>query len=210
MRWNEKQQKILLVAEEIFSKKGIDASSIREISKQAKINIAMVSYYFGSKEKLVEALFEMRLEKLNTSLQNLLENESGDSMDKLSSFLQGYLSRILKEHEFHRIMLREYSKTDSPIQIKEGIKKMKLETLRIVQEMIDTGYEQKIFGRRAHAEAIISVVIGSTSYLILNENTYSDKWQIRTHEEYAVYIEDNFYPYLLDSLKAILMYNNEN
>ncbi len=210
MKWNDKQQKILLVAEEIFSKKGIDASSIREISKQAKINIAMVSYYFGSKEKLVEALFEMRLTKLNTTLQDLLENEKGDSMDKLSTFLRGFLRRVLKEHEFHRIMLREYSKTDSHIQIKDGIKKMKLETLRIVQEMIDTGYEQKIFGRRAHAEAIISVVIGSTSYLILNENTYSDKWQIHTHEEYAAYIENNFYPYILDSLKAILMYTNEN
>ena len=52
----DKQIQILEVAETLFAEKGFDGTSIRDISKVAKINIAMVSYYFGSKEKLLESL----------------------------------------------------------------------------------------------------------------------------------------------------------
>ena len=51
--FNDKQIQILQVAEKLFAEKGFDGTSIRAISKLAKINIAMVSYYFGSKEKML-------------------------------------------------------------------------------------------------------------------------------------------------------------
>ena len=53
--FNEKQIEILHVAEKLFAEVGFDGTSIREIAKIANINIAMISYYFGSKEKLLEA-----------------------------------------------------------------------------------------------------------------------------------------------------------
>ena len=49
--FNDKQIQILEVAEILFAEKGFDGTSIRNIAKLAKINIAMVSYYFGSKER---------------------------------------------------------------------------------------------------------------------------------------------------------------
>ena len=48
---SDKRDYILDVAERLFAEQGFEAISIREISKAADINIAMVSYYFGSKEK---------------------------------------------------------------------------------------------------------------------------------------------------------------
>jgi len=45
--FNEKQIQILQVTEKLFAEKGFDGTSIRDIAKQANINIAMVSYYFG-------------------------------------------------------------------------------------------------------------------------------------------------------------------
>ena len=53
---NEKQLKILQVTERLFSEHGFDGTSVRTIAKQAQVNIAMISYYFGSKEKLLESL----------------------------------------------------------------------------------------------------------------------------------------------------------
>ena len=50
MELNDKKLAILAAAENVFSRRGIDADSVREISKEANINIAMISYYFGSKE----------------------------------------------------------------------------------------------------------------------------------------------------------------
>jgi len=51
--FNDKQIQILQVAEALFEEKGINGTSIRDIAKEAKINIAMISYYFGSKKQLL-------------------------------------------------------------------------------------------------------------------------------------------------------------
>ncbi|MBF2093022.1 helix-turn-helix transcriptional regulator, partial [Flavobacterium psychrophilum] len=58
--FNDKQIEIILVAEKLFAEKGFDGTSIRDIAKTAGINIAMISYYFGSKEKLLESVVIFR------------------------------------------------------------------------------------------------------------------------------------------------------
>ena len=65
--FNDKQIQILEVAEILFAEKGFDGTSIRNIAKLAKINIAMVSYYFGSKERLLESLIVNRTSDLKNN-----------------------------------------------------------------------------------------------------------------------------------------------
>ena len=57
MELNDKQIQILETAEKLFAENGFDGTSVRQISKAADINIAMISYYFGSKEKLIGSTF---------------------------------------------------------------------------------------------------------------------------------------------------------
>jgi AcrR family transcriptional regulator len=70
--FTEKQIQILEVAESLFAEKGFDGTSIRDISKIAKINIAMISYYFGSKERLLQSLIIFKTTDLKSQLENLL------------------------------------------------------------------------------------------------------------------------------------------
>ena len=74
-KFNDKQINILQIAEKQFAEHGFDGTSIRDISKEAKINIAMISYYFGSKEKLLEALILFRTSDLKIQLENLSKEE---------------------------------------------------------------------------------------------------------------------------------------
>ncbi len=83
MELNDKKLAILAAAENVFSRRGIDAASVREISKEANINIAMISYYFGSKEKLVENLFSWRIAKFNAALEQISDNEILSPLEKL-------------------------------------------------------------------------------------------------------------------------------
>jgi AcrR family transcriptional regulator len=48
--------RILKAAERLFSKRGIDAVSIRDITDAAKVNSASIHYHFGSKGGLIEAM----------------------------------------------------------------------------------------------------------------------------------------------------------
>ena len=56
----DKKDHIIKKAVELIAEKGFEGSSIRALAAKAEVNIAMVNYYFGSKEKLFEALVEKR------------------------------------------------------------------------------------------------------------------------------------------------------
>ena len=44
--------RILLAAKKLFAKQGFDGTSVRQICEEAGANVALVSYYFGGKEKV--------------------------------------------------------------------------------------------------------------------------------------------------------------
>jgi len=53
------KQDILAAAIGLFARKGFSATGVREIAQQAKVNIAMISYYFGSKRGVLEAALDI-------------------------------------------------------------------------------------------------------------------------------------------------------
>ena len=209
MELSEKQIAILSAAEKVFGRKGIDAASVREISKEAKINIAMISYYFGSKEKLIEHLFNWRISIFNAALEKISLNQELSPVEKLNEILKSYLNRILDNSHFYRIMAREYSKKDSILEVDKKINELKIKNLTYISQIINEGFEKGVFKRKAPAEAVVMVVIGGTSYLILNEKTYLELWGLNSHEQFTERIHEEYYPYLMDSLKAILLYDEK-
>lgn len=209
MELSDKQIEILIAAEKVFGRRGIDAASVREIAKEANINIAMISYYFGSKDKLVENLFSWRISTFNTALELISQNTTLSPFEKLQGVLKAYLNRILDKPEFHRIMAREYSKRDSILEVDNKINELKIKNLDYITNIIHEGNSKRIFKRKAPAEAVVMVVIGGTSYLILNEKTYMKQWGLTSHEEFTEHIHKEYYPYLIDSLKAILLYDEK-
>ena len=54
----DKKEIIISTAMKLFAQKGFEGTSVREIASGADVNPAMISYYFGSKEKLFENLVE--------------------------------------------------------------------------------------------------------------------------------------------------------
>lgn len=58
IKGNETIKKIMDAASHLFSKKGFDATSVDEISAEANVNKALIYYYFESKRKLLNFLFD--------------------------------------------------------------------------------------------------------------------------------------------------------
>ncbi|HCR12161.1 MAG TPA: DUF1956 domain-containing protein, partial [Desulfovibrio sp.] len=50
-REDETRRRLLDAAGEIFSSKGYQAATVREITKLAKANLAAIHYHFGSKDR---------------------------------------------------------------------------------------------------------------------------------------------------------------
>ena len=101
----DKREDILDVAERLFAEQGFEAVSIREISKEADINIAMVSYYFGSKEKLYEEVIDRKLISTNM-LSNQIEQHATYT-DKLFALVDVYIDKFFERRLFQNIIFRE-------------------------------------------------------------------------------------------------------
>ncbi|NYT86958.1 TetR/AcrR family transcriptional regulator [Pollutimonas harenae] len=76
--------RIIDAAIELFGAKGVDRTSLRELTAQASVNVALVNYHFGSKEGLAEAVFETLASQINTeralALETLLQQEGAASV----------------------------------------------------------------------------------------------------------------------------------
>ncbi|VWX62897.1 Transcriptional regulator, TetR family [Burkholderiales bacterium 8X] len=64
----EARERILVAAETLFARQGVDKTSTRDITTEAGVNVASVNYYFRSKEALAEEIF-MRLAERVTVLR---------------------------------------------------------------------------------------------------------------------------------------------
>jgi len=64
----EARERILVCAEILFARQGVDKTSTRDITTEAGVNVASVNYYFRSKEALAEEIF-MRLAQRVTVLR---------------------------------------------------------------------------------------------------------------------------------------------
>src|SRR5690606_18562327 len=80
--YSEGAWQLMVAAEKLFGRHGIEAVSLREIAATANhANSSAVQYHFGSKENLVQAVFEMRMPKLEAARAQHLTNAR--SMGKL-------------------------------------------------------------------------------------------------------------------------------
>ena len=65
--------RILDAAEKLFGKNGFDATSLRDITAEAQVNLAAVNYHFQSKDSLIDAIIERRLGPVNRRRIEMLD-----------------------------------------------------------------------------------------------------------------------------------------
>jgi AcrR family transcriptional regulator len=96
---NEAKQRILDVAELLFTERGLQVS-VRDITAKAKVSLAGINYYFGSKGGLTQAVFERLSQRVNerrlVELDAILKAASSKKkrpslFDLVSAFVRPYL-----------------------------------------------------------------------------------------------------------------------
>jgi AcrR family transcriptional regulator len=157
---SDKREHILIVAEELFAEKGFDGTSVRDIAQQAGVNLAMISYYFGSKEKLLEALVEFRAGYAYGILEELNKDQSLSPWDKIDRLVDFYVDRILNNLRFHNIMYQESSTRSEDIKNKTVA--IKLRNLEQIKKIITDGQQKKLF-RQVDIPMTVGTIMGTIS-----------------------------------------------
>lgn len=101
------EQKIKEVARNIFQRKGFAATKTRDIADEAGINLALMNYYFRSKEKLFHLIMEEVLLEFMMSLKSVLNNEKTSLSEKIDLFVNRYIDLILRQPDLPIFILSE-------------------------------------------------------------------------------------------------------
>lgn len=159
----DKRDVILDAAEKLFSRKGFDAASTRAIAAEANVNMAMISYYFGSKEGLFKQLLERRISGFRQTLI-ALNDEPISSWEKLERCIDMYTDRILGANCFSQVIHHEITlqqRTEMSDFITDILMKNALEICRILSDGIANGTF-----RAVDPELTVASIFGTKYYVV--------------------------------------------
>ncbi len=110
--------KILDAAETLFANQGFHATTLRQITRTAGVNLAAVHYHLGSKQALVHAVFERYLDDLNRQRLRQLENAVTEASGRrLERILEALVEPALllggqDDRNFARLLVRAFAEND--------------------------------------------------------------------------------------------------
>jgi|SRR5580692_2090119 AcrR family transcriptional regulator len=101
------EEKIKASAQKIFTKKGYAASRTRDIAEEAGINLALLNYYFRSKEKLFEIIMLENFAQFINGVKTLA-NESNTSLEqKIDAIVELYINQLMANPDLPIFILNE-------------------------------------------------------------------------------------------------------
>ena len=109
------ETEILKAAKEIFQQKGMAGARMQEIADKAKINKALLHYYYRSKQLLFEAVFKSAFSLLAPQLNKVL-NDDSDLFEKIRMFTENYVSFVIKHPYLPNFVIQELNKNPEFVQ----------------------------------------------------------------------------------------------
>jgi AcrR family transcriptional regulator len=93
------KERILDTAERLFAAHGFEATSLRAITAEAKVNLAAVNYHFRSKDTLIEAVLSRRLTPINRRRMEMLdacEAKAGKRPPEVEKIMEAFIAPVFE------------------------------------------------------------------------------------------------------------------
>jgi AcrR family transcriptional regulator len=101
------EEKIKSAARLLFQQKGFAATRTRDIAQESGINLALLNYYFRSKEKLFELIMMEALTGFFAVLKSIINDPDSSFEDKLDLLVDTYITRLLVNEDIPMFILSE-------------------------------------------------------------------------------------------------------
>jgi len=106
------EEKIKAAAKNLFTLKGFDAVKTRDIAELAGINLALVNYYFRSKEKLFELIMKENFEHFAEGIFDVIDDPSTSLFQKIENLVNTYIDMLVINPDMPLFVLN-HAKLDS-------------------------------------------------------------------------------------------------
>ncbi|WP_010651199.1 forespore capture DNA-binding protein RefZ [Oceanobacillus massiliensis] len=110
MKKNSTKQKVIDAASSLFFQKGFDGTSVRDIAEKASVNVSLISYYFKSKQGLLEyAVAEYYEIYLKTLEETMEKSNTFSPLEKLNELIFTIIQYKQSNHQLTCFIHRELS-----------------------------------------------------------------------------------------------------
>ncbi|MCC8425074.1 TetR/AcrR family transcriptional regulator [Mucilaginibacter sp. UR6-11] len=161
----DKKDHILDVAERVFSEKGFDGASTRLISGEAGVNMAMLNYYFGSKEGLFLAVFERKIASFQNILQNLGNDGSMKAWAKMEQYIEMYGDKVVSNNCFQKLLYQEMG-MNRRNDLSDKLRDMLLRNVSELDKILQEGIANGEFKKEIDIPMVIAALYGTKNYII--------------------------------------------
>jgi len=196
----DKKEHIINIAIDLFAEKGYEGTSIRDLASKAEVNIAMINYYFGSKEKLFEAIVEYKSSYLRERLEEITNDTQKTDIEKIDAVIDHFVHRLLTNHKYHRVihqelLLLQREKLHSTI-IKSFSKNKEL-----IKGIIENGMSKGVF-RKVDPELTIVTITGTINQVMLSKSMCSIIME--RGDDYDMYTDETFKKRIIQHIKQLI------
>ena len=196
----DKKIHIINHAVELFAEKGFEGTSIRDLATRAGVNVAMINYYFGSKEKLFESLVEERASYSRGILDEIAHNASYSAIEKIEHIIDAYINKLFTNRKFHRVLHQEMMLSQRET-LAQAIVEILYPNTLIIRGVIEAGMEKGVF-RKVDAPLVIASIVGTINQVLLSKKMCIKL--LDKEPDYVPYDDPRFAERLSDHLKQLM------
>jgi AcrR family transcriptional regulator len=202
---SDKKEHILNHSIGLFARKGFEGTSIRDIASAAEVNVAMIHYYFGNKEKLFKSLVEFKAAATRGILDNIANDKGLSYIGKIDRIMETYVSRIFSHREFHRVIHQELMLGNREA-LQESIVDLLFPNSLIIKSVIEAGIRSGEF-KRVDPELTVATFLGTIHQVLLSKR-FCNKF-INREDQYVPYDDPVFRKRVIDHLKHLMKHHLE-
>ena len=196
----DKKAHILDVAMQLFAEKGFEGSSIRDLAARAGVNVAMVNYYFGSKEKLFESLVAQKASYTRGVLDEIVKNTVLSDIEKIDAVIDTYVDRLFTNRVFHRVIHQELmlSQRES---LQQSIADIIFPNSLLIKEILEEGTRKGNF-KKVDPPLVIATLVGTINQVLLSRKMCNKL--LNKEASYIPYDDDQFVQRVRRHIKQLM------
>jgi AcrR family transcriptional regulator len=196
----DKRTHIIETAMDLFAGKGYEGTSIRDIAEKASVNLAMVNYYFGSKEKLFENIVEYKSSVTRGILDEILKNNKLSAIEKIYAIIDSYVEKLFTHRSFHRLIYQELILNQRE-ELQNSIVNNLAPNSVIIKRIIEIGIKNGEF-EKVDVELTLASLMGTVNQVLLSRK-FCNKI-MNKDDDYVPYDDIKFRKRVRNHLKQLM------
>lgn len=129
------EARILEAAIEIFQQKGFAATRMQDIADRASINKAMLHYYFRSKQKLFDRVFQYAIQQFFPGIVAIISG-NGSAEAKIRQLVEFYLDMLQKNPRLPGFIIHEIQQNEEHF-LETVVRKNPFQPARIITRFVE-------------------------------------------------------------------------